>query len=334
MSATTNRTNTSQLLAGSGIFAELSAEERSAVETHSTYMTFGEDEKVFQEGDAADNFYVIESGEILIRQQEDESRSRDVARFIAGESFGELDVLRGSVRSATAVATGTTRILIFPEPPQRFEDVMAIDPVVFARVLQKLIAFLASRIRSTNQLLSENSSWVRELRRQVYSDKLTGLYNTAFLKDSFKDFPPSDQETSTLLMLKPDRFKEINDTYGHEVGDRTIQILARRFQDVIEPLGSPVRYRGNELAALLPGRDTSEAMHLADKLQEHIGAIDITSMTAGEPVTIRTSVGIAQAPADGRRGDKLLEVAYERLMRARNDGGGRIYTGEGSGDHG
>jgi diguanylate cyclase (GGDEF)-like protein len=321
-------------LAGSGIFAELSAEERSAVEKHSTYITFEEAERVFQEGDAADNFYVIESGEILIRQQEDETRSRDVARFIAGESFGELDVLRGSVRSATAVASGTTRILVFPEPPQRFEDIMAGDPVVFARVLQKLIAFLASRIRSTNQLLSENSSWVRELRRQVYSDKLTGLYNTAFLKDSFKDFPPSDQEASTLLMLKPDRFKEINDTYGHEVGDRTIQILARRFQDVVEPLGSPVRYRGNEMAALLPGRTTSEATRLANTLQEDIGAIDITSMTGGEAVTITTSVGIAEAPSDGRRGETLLEVAYERLMRARNDGGDRIYTAAEDADHG
>jgi diguanylate cyclase (GGDEF)-like protein len=320
-------------LAGSGIFAELSAQERSAVERYSSYMTFEEDEQVFREGEPAVNFYVIESGEILIQQQEDESRSRDVARFIAGESFGELDVLRGSTRSATAVASGPTRILVFPKPPKRFEDVMALEPVVFARVLQKLIAFLASRIRSTNQLLSENSSWVRELRRQVYSDKLTGLYNTAFLKDSLKDFPPRDREASTLLMLKPDRFKDINDTYGHEVGDRAIQILARRFQDVIEPVGSPVRYRGNEMAALLPGHDRNRAVRLAEQLRESIAAIDISSMTGGESVTITTSVGIAEAPTDSRRGDALVQIAYERLMQARNDGGSRVYTSGGE-NHG
>lgn len=330
MAATTNHTNTSDLLAGSDIFAELSAEERSAVERHSTYLTVKADQSIFTEGDRGSNFYVIERGEVLIRQQEDESRSRDVARFIAGESFGELDVLRGSDRSATAVATTETRVLVFPAPPDRFEDVLDREPVVFARVLQKLIAFLAGRIRSTNQLLSENSSWVRELRRQVYSDKLTGLYNTAFLKDSMKSFPAADAEASSILMLKPDGFKDINDTYGHEVGDKTIQILARVFQKWVDAEGSAIRYRGNEFAALLPGIDRRRTRALAEELRNHVHAIDISGMT-GTAITLTPSIGIACAPTDGTNGDDLLQLAYDRLMHARNDGGDRIYT-EGEGE--
>ncbi len=324
-----NRSTTSDLLAGSGIFAELSAEERSAVERHSIYLTFQEEQPVFRENDRASNFYVIERGEVLIRQKEDETRSRDVARFIAGESFGELDVLRGSGRSATAVASKETRVLVFPAPPDRFEDVLDREPVVFARVLQKLIAFLAGRIRSTNKLLSENSSWVRELRRQVYSDKLTGLYNTAFLKDSMKSFPPTDADASSVLMLKPDRFKDINDTYGHEVGDKTIKILARSFQERVDVDGSAIRYRGNEFAALLPGIAREGALKIAEELRDRVHAIDISGMT-GEAVTLTPSIGIAVAPTDGSNGDDLLQLAYDRLMHARNDGGDRVCA-EGSG---
>jgi diguanylate cyclase (GGDEF)-like protein len=195
-----------------------------------------------------------------------------------------------------------------------------------------LIAFLAGRIRSTNQLLSRNSAWIRELRRQVYSDKLTGLYNTSYLKDTLKTFPPADQPTSAILMMKPDRFKDINDTYGHEVGDRTIRLLARTFQEQVEPIGSAVRYRGNELAAVLPGVDRAGCHSLAAALREAVAEIDISDMTGGEPVEISTSMGIAVAPEDateaasaGSPGERLLQCAYERLMRARNDGGGRSY---------
>ena len=330
---------TSSLLAGSGIFAELSEEERSAVERHSTYLEFNNDDEVFHEGEPADTFYVIQRGEVLIRQHDDELHVRDVARFIAGESFGEIDVLRGTERSADAVAGENTLILAFPAPPERFRDVLDREPVVFARVLQKLIAFLAGRIRSTNQLLSRNSAWMRELRRQVYSDKLTGLYNTSFLKDTLKEFPPAEKAASSILMLKPDRFKDINDTYGHEVGDRTIRLLARTFQENVEKVGSAVRYRGNELAAILPGMDRDASRELASSLRAAVLAIDISDMTGGERVEISTSIGIAVAPDDGVHvtdgpvdadgaapvGERLLQLAYDRLMRARNNGGGRTY---------
>lgn len=320
-----NDRTTADLLAGSEIFAELSAEERAAVERHSAYHRFHEGQIVFSEGDEAHSFFVIRSGEVLIRQQEDETRIRDVARFIAGESFGELDVLRASRRSATAVASRATEILVFPAPPERFADVLDREPEAFARVLQKLIAFLAGRIRSTNQLLSENSSWVRELRRQVYSDKLTGLYNTAFLKDSLKSFPGDSVQQAAILMLKPDGFKQINDSYGHEVGDRTIRLLAGTFNDGVRALGSPIRYRGNELAGLLPGFDREAARKLGEELLARVSGIDISDMTGGTAVRITASVGVAGLPEDGATGQEVFDRAYARLMEARNDGGDRIY---------
>jgi diguanylate cyclase (GGDEF)-like protein len=318
---------TTELLTGTALFAELNRQECTAVTRHSSFRDLSEGDYLFREGEPAERFFVIQRGEILIQQREDEQRTRDVARYIAGESFGELDVVRESTRSAAAAATGPTRILEFPAPPHTFSEVLTLEPASFAPVLQKLIAALAGRIRSTNKMLSDNSAWVHEVRRQVYTDKLTGLYNTTYLKDQLKTFPPAEQ-TGSVLFSKPDRFKEINDTYGHEVGDHVIQLLARLFYDHMKPHGAPVRYRGNEMVVLLAGYDLGRTRTLARELRDQIAKIDITPYTGGEDVTLSSIQGISESALDDSSGDDLLQKAYTRLYRAREDGGDRVYDPE------
>lgn len=326
-----DHTHVADLIANTSIFAGLDETERQELARHSGVITAAEGEILFADGDPADRFLVIVSGEVLIQRREDESRTRDVAQFIAGESFGEIDVLRSGQRSVTAVATEPCRILSIPAPPATFSAILEREPVCFAGILRKLLAFVAGRIRSTNQLLTENNSWITEIRRQVYTDKLTGLYNTAYLTDAFTTFPGSagsGDATAALLVFKPDRFKEINDTYGHEVGDRAIRRLSRLFHGTVAPVGSAVRYRGNEFVALLPGHGDEAARTLAESLLAATRQIDLTDATGGAVVVLTASIGIATSDEGGESppsdGPALLHRAFERMMEARNAGGDRI----------
>ena len=363
-------TDVANLIANTSLFANLDEAGQHELARYSGEISATEGDTLFADGDPADRFFVIISGEVLIQRREDESRSRDVAQFIAGESFGEIDVLRSGQRSVTAVATVPCRILAIPAPPTTFSSMLQQDPVRFAGILHTLLAYVAGRIRSTNQLLTENNSWITEIRRQVYTDKLTGLYNNTFMTDAFNTFPGdavnTDSRVNTtraggsrnaadarvgradaLLVFKPDRFKEINDTYGHEVGDRAIQRLSRMFYATVSPIGWAVRYRGNEFVALLPAYGLRSSQTLAESLLVGVREIDLSDATGGAVVALTASIGIATvdeapdeaaAPAAGFTpasasapapdGPTLLKRAFDRMMVARTASGDRVYTSE------
>lgn len=310
------------------LFSSLDTEEREAVARWSDVRHFPGDAVIFSPGDAAGSFYIVAHGEAIIQKIEDEGRAQDMARFVAGDAFGEMDVLRNSKRSARALAPVDTTLLMFPASPETFLSVIYQEPVIFARILQKLVAYIAGRIRSTNDLLGKNSVWLDELRRQVYTDKLTGLYNMAFLKDTLRSFPVRSGESASILSFKPDRFKEINDTYGHEVGDYAIRELARVFREAVSPVGHAVRYRGNEMVGLLPHHSLQGASELAENLHRHVHEIDISGVAHGEPVMLTVSIGIAESTADGASGDDLLQIAYQRMFAAREARGDKTISGK------
>lgn len=305
------------LVSQTELFSSLDAEEREAVARWADFQHFPTDAVIFSPGDDAGSFHIVARGEAIIQSVEDEGRAHDVARFVAGDAFGEMDVLRNSKRSVRALAPVDTTLLMFPAFPETFLSVIYHDPVIFARILQKLVAYIAGRIRSTNDLLGKNSIWLDELRRQVYTDKLTGLYNTAFLKDTLRSFPGRSHGIATVLCFKPDRFKEINDTYGHEAGDFAIRELARVFRDVVSPAGHAVRYRGNEMVGLLPHHTVQVACERAAELHRRVRQINLLEMTHDPAVTLTVSIGVAESATEGASGDALLQIAYGRMLAAR-----------------
>lgn len=311
------RESIDELVSHTELFSSLDAEERDAVARWSDFQHVPTDGVIFSPGDMAGAFYIVARGEAIIQHVEEEGRAHDVARFVAGDAFGEMDVLRNAERSVRALAPVETTLLIFPSSPETFLSVIYHDPVIFARILQKLVAYIAGRIRSTNDLLGKNSVWLDELRRQVYTDKLTGLYNTAFLKDTLRSFPVRSDGIATVLCFKPDRFKEINDTYGHEVGDYAIRELARVFREVVVPWGHAVRYRGNEMVGLLPNHTIQVAAERAAELHRGVHEIDLSQMTHDPAVRLTASIGIAESATEGSAGDALLQIAYGRMFAAR-----------------
>ena len=326
------------LLKTVSLFSKLKDHELETVARYSGYHTFSANDNIFHEGSVAEELYIIRSGEVVISKRAgegDQVKVVDIARFIEGDCFGELGMLDSKPRNESATATRDTTLLIFPDRAVKFRDLIVEQPSVFAQILHKLLAIIAGRIRTTNNLVSEKSPWMQDLRRQLLGDELTGLYNRLFLDEELATLLPGYGAETSLLMIKPDNFKLINDTYGHDAGDRVLKQLAETISSSLRSGDVPVRYRGNEIGAVLPGTSTETAAVVAETVRAAVPAMDVSDATDGEKVVVTVSVGIATFPRHAENHKRLVELAFEKMFEAREQGGDRVHvahsdTGEGS----
>ena len=155
-------------------------------------------------------------------------------------------------------------------------------------------------------------------------DALTDLPNrTLFgerLVEALADAGETDPETIAVLCLDLDRFKSVNDTLGHAVGDALLRQVTRRLCEAVgDGDGTVARLGGDEFALLLPRVRPEVAGRLAKRLVEEVGRdyeID------GQRAHVGLSVGIALAPTDGRDPEQLLRAADMALYRAKEEGRG------------
>ena len=214
------------MLKNTDIFSQLSEEEVNTITAYSNVKHFPAGTTVFSQGDSGTELYIIHNGEVSISRLTKEKKDLELARFINGDLFGELDFFQNSTRNATARAEADSDLLQFPKEGFNFNDILEKHPLLSAELLHSFLTIIAGRIRTTNKLVSENSPVIRELRKKMYGDKLTGLFNRTYLEEQLQSFLENERPPVSLLMVKPDNFKYINDNYGHEAGDQTLRILA------------------------------------------------------------------------------------------------------------
>lgn len=309
------------------MFSTLNSSELEAIAAYSEFIELPAGRRLFTEGDPGDALYVVKSGSVIISQSQEEGKQVDIAEYISEECFGEIDVLHGAPRSAAARAEGDTELLRFPRKGQTLEEIFEQDPAVSARLLQKLIVAIADRIRDTNRLISENSPWVQQLRSQVFGDKLTGLYNRAYLEEELPRLLNDENSPFALLMVKPDDFKLINDTYGHDAGDLTLRQIAATVRTWAQDRIS-VRFRGNEMAVLLFRTEREEALRLAEQLRLTLCNMDLESILGSNNVEFNFSVGVAMYPEDVSTADELIERSHTTLFAARDRGANQTLSAD------
>ncbi|QEE42973.1 MULTISPECIES: EAL domain-containing protein [unclassified Methylobacterium] len=154
-------------------------------------------------------------------------------------------------------------------------------------------------------------------------DPLTGLPNRLLLRERLAEALARlqrNEEACALLLIDLDRFKPVNDTLGHPIGDALLAKVADRLRSTVRPTDTVARIGGDEFIILQTGiRGAADAQALARRLVDLIGR---TYMVEGHLLTIGASVGVALAPADGTSADKLLKNADLALYRAKLDGRG------------
>ncbi len=304
------------------IFSTLSEEELEIVALHSQAVRYPRGSLIFTEDSPGHEFYVIREGEVLISRHRD-GGDIDIAQFIAGESFGEWDMIGDTDRTARAVAIKDTALLVFPREGITFPMFLQKYPKMSARMLQKLLAMIARRIRTTQGLITEKTPWVRTLRKQMHGDKLTGLYNRDYLFEESETLFGRGG-SGALMIVKPDNFKELNDAFGHQAGDRVLVLISIFLQSALRETDTALRYGGDEFAALLPGAGREEALATAREVGAALGGIDLEGVTGAKGFRLSSSIGIAFYPGHGRDARTLAAHARGRMLRARGLGGNRI----------
>ncbi|HSV98271.1 MAG TPA: GGDEF domain-containing protein [Spirochaetota bacterium] len=311
-----------EMLKNVSLFSKLKESELGVIARYSEYANLAAGSVVFRESDSADALFVVQSGEISINRDA-EGESTCIATFIEGETFGEFDLFENSQRTATAIAEKDSVILRFPSAGTRFSELLLRHGEMAARILHRFLATVAGRIRYTNSLISEKTRWVEDLRKQIHYDKLTGLYNRSYLDEEVMPMLNRGEGAFTVIVIKPDNFKEINDNYGHGAGDRVLKMLAQAFSGAIGFKNIGIRYRGDEFLCVLP--DAGIAVELAGRLHEAFRSVDAAGVTGDADFRMTASVGIALCPDHCGCADSV-RTAFEKMLEARNSGGNATRT--------
>ncbi|GAB2660016.1 hypothetical protein GCM10027271_18410 [Saccharopolyspora gloriosae] len=158
------------------------------------------------------------------------------------------------------------------------------------------------------------SLYARYLFTCLNTDPLTGLANRAALERRFARARRRRQRVAVLL-ADANRFKSINDTYGHRVGDLVLCEIATVLALHARPGLLPVRLHGDEFAVLLTGLDAfTDPAAVADQLADAVGDVSVVN---GHPVEVSLSIGTATGPATGGLPD-LLTRADAAMYRRKN----------------
>jgi len=159
-------------------------------------------------------------------------------------------------------------------------------------------------------------------------DHLTGLYNRQGLAPRLEralERAKGENAPLAVLVFDLDHFKEVNDTYGHPVGDLVLFEFAGLLSDVF--VGGPLvgRWGGEEFVAVLPGADVEGALAKAEEVRAKTEKLKISAdKTAGKVVSLNCSAGVALFPDHGADGDTLVGIADMALYDAKKRGRNRV----------
>jgi two-component system cell cycle response regulator len=175
--------------------------------------------------------------------------------------------------------------------------------------------------------LQEQLLHAREaLRDQATHDGLTNLLNRSAIMEVLRNEiarAEREHQPLSLLMLDLDRFKNINDTYGHLNGDAVLREAAQRMRRAGRRYDSVGRYGGEEFLVVLPGCDLANARSQAERLRETVAATTFGS--GSQPLRVTISVGVSCA--HDYDADTLICEADEALYRAKSAGRNRVECG-------
>ncbi|MEV7329297.1 diguanylate cyclase [Micromonospora sp. NPDC093244] len=169
----------------------------------------------------------------------------------------------------------------------------------------------------------ENVRVHEEAQRLSLTDPLTGLWNYRYLRESIRrevERASRFGRMLSVLALDLDRFKDVNDTYGHAAGDTVLAEFARRVRGEIREVDLAFRQGGEEFVLLLPETDARGAAIVAERLGAAVREAPIAVEAYAGPVMVTVSVGIAVYPDHGSTGREVLEAADDALYAAKAAG--------------
>ncbi|SDJ84399.1 diguanylate cyclase (GGDEF) domain-containing protein [Actinopolyspora mzabensis] len=163
--------------------------------------------------------------------------------------------------------------------------------------------------------LRHEVNWLRReharVREQSLRDTLTGGYNRRYLDERLESLPRETPEGLGIALVDLDWFKQVNDTFGHVLGDRVLQRVAELLQEELPNGGFCARYGGEEFVLVLPGIDEPTAISLCERARSRIADFPWQRVARGLHITV--SIGLTY---DATAGEAVTSGTEEKILGA------------------
>jgi two-component system cell cycle response regulator len=241
-----------------------------------------------------------------------------------------VDALRICSQLKSTEQTRQTPILIIVDPDDHQRLLRALDMGVNdylirpldKQELQARVSTQVRRFRYTEQLRTS----VRASIEMAVTDALTGLYNRRYLETNLAhliEHAVNRGKALSVLTLDVDFFKSVNDTHGHDAGDRVLQEMAGRIRAAIRNVDLACRTGGEEFVVVLPGADLGTSERVGERIRKMVAARPFNAAPDCQ-LSITVSVGISSLGGTEESVEDLLKRADQALYRAKREGRNRV----------
>lgn len=266
---------------------------------------------------------VPQTTEAIIR-----AKGGDFDLVIASLSLDKQDGLRFCATLRSLDATRQTPILSLVDEGDLKRMVRALDIGVNDYLMRpvernELVARVRTQLRRKrfSDRLKQSLQLSLEL---AVTDQLTGLFNRRYMSRHLNTLlGDNNSKQVSFLMLDVDFFKQINDTYGHDVGDEVLREFANRISANVRGIDLACRFGGEEFVVVMPDTDMSFAYMVAERLRQSVADAPFEVSAAARQVPVTISIGVASS-STGDTPDVLLKRADQALYRAKRDGRNRV----------
>jgi diguanylate cyclase (GGDEF)-like protein len=239
--------------------------------------------------------------------------------------------LTASADEATLVRALDTDPVGYLMKPYSHDALRATIEVAFRRHERELAARCAHELE-TAQLQRETAAACRRAEQSGHDatiDALTGLFNRRHLDQTMQremSFARRNGHAVGVLLLDLDRFKQLNDTYGHATGDVALRAVADFLRARLRSYDVACRYGGEEIVIVAPGTEPDAVATLAEHLRAGIEQLVVThrSHTSSSPPKITASFGVSSFPHHGDTPDTVFQAADRALYQAKAEGRNRV----------
>ncbi|MDD5157200.1 GGDEF domain-containing protein [Sulfurimonas sp.] len=192
-------------------------------------------------------------------------------------------------------------------------------------MMKKNIASIKHYLEAAKPVI-ESQILMEKLRDTSLRDGMTGLYNRRFLEETIDKIMSQANRNKigyTIMMIDVDFFKMVNDTYGHDVGDKVIVALSKVLKENIRSADLAIRYGGEEFVVILNNPTDEGAMMVAKKIHSEFAALSF-DVGHSEKLKKTMSIGMAKFPTDGDTIWKCIKYADTALYVAKSTGRNKI----------
>jgi diguanylate cyclase (GGDEF)-like protein len=256
----------------------------------------------------------------LCAQLKAEERTRDIPVIFISSADQELDKMK-------AFESGGVDYIV---RPLQTEEVLArikthLSLCKLRKRLEVLVEERTAQLMEANAKLqkenAERKQAEKRIRYMAHYDALTGLPNRVLLEDRIEQAIAHAQRDLTwvaVMFIDLDYFKHINDSLGHHVGDRLLQVVARRLEQCLRRGDSVARLGGDEFVLSVPSlQESNDIERIAQKV---LDALDQSFHVDGHELQIGGSIGIAIYPCDGKDVETLMRAADTAMYHAKERG--------------